>query len=76
MARCGVELALVMGGARSDTSLAVSAGPRLGAKAAIAVNCGMRTSYPTRRHTRRPAGRMVTINPSARPDPDSRAWSP
>jgi NAD(P)H-nitrite reductase large subunit len=45
---CGLvpSLVLVMGGVRPDTSLAVSAGPKIGAKAAIAVGCGMRTWLP------------------------------
>jgi hypothetical protein len=45
---CGLvpSLVLVMGSVRPDTSLAVSAGPKLGAKAAIAVGCGMRTGLP------------------------------
>lgn len=40
-------LVLVVVGVRPDTSLAVSAGPKLGAKAAIAVDCG--PGCPTRR---------------------------
>jgi hypothetical protein len=45
---CGLvpSLVLVIGGVRPGTSLAVSAGPKLGAKAAIAVGCGMRTQLP------------------------------
>ena len=40
------SLVLVVVGVRPGTSLAVSAGHELGAKAAIAVDCGMRSGLP------------------------------
>ncbi len=45
MAR-GADMVLVVTGVRPDTTLAAEAGARLGAKGAIAVDRGMRTSLP------------------------------